>query len=150
MSEIRMFSLESKTKFSSDFRHSGRSVRSIVWLYYKRPKYKCSVGRVDQPNVWNPNCLGMGQLWKAPKSESSDFRRLLYLSCFTHRDSKALINQSSKIKLNCSNQHFQMLHYSGCPKSRLSSAIGCMKSVQKPDANCIMQPLLHARLDHFT
>ena len=43
MSEIRTFGLENRTKFSSDFRcsdfrHSGRSVRSIVRLYYKRPK----------------------------------------------------------------------------------------------------------------
>ena len=54
-------------------------------------KSERSVGRIDQPNVWNPNkmvrisytvwnpnCLGMGQLLKAPKSELSDFRHLLY------------------------------------------------------------------------
>ena len=33
-----MLSLKNRTKFSLDFGHSGRSVRSIVWLYYKRPK----------------------------------------------------------------------------------------------------------------
>ena len=58
MSEIRMFGLENPTKFSSDFwrldfRHSGCSVRLIVRSYYKCPKSERSVGRVDQPNVWN-------------------------------------------------------------------------------------------------
>ena len=60
MSKIQMFCLENRTKFSSDFRcsdfrHSGCLVCSIVWLKYKHPKSECSVGRVDQPNVWNPN-----------------------------------------------------------------------------------------------
>ena len=55
MSEILTFRLENRTKFSSDFRHSGCSVRSIVQLYYKRWKSDRSVGRVNQPNVWNPN-----------------------------------------------------------------------------------------------
>ena len=55
---------------------------SIVRLYYKCPKSERSVSQVEQPNVWNPNCLGMGQLWKVPKSEPSDFRLLLYLTKF--------------------------------------------------------------------
>ena len=97
MSKILTLGLENLTKFSSDlrrsdFRHSSCLVRLIVWLYYKRPKFERSVGQVDQPNIWNPNkmvritntvwnlnCLGMGQLWKAPKSECSDFRGLLYI-----------------------------------------------------------------------
>ena len=103
MSEIRMFRMENRTKFCSDFRHSdfrhsGCSVRSIVWLYYKPPKSERSVGRVKttehlkseqndwiSDNVLNLNCLGMGQLWKGPKSERPDFRQLLYLlglGCF--------------------------------------------------------------------
>ena len=80
MSEIRR--LGNRTKFSLDFRHSGRSVRSIVWLYYKLPKSERLVGRVDQPNARNPNCLGMGRLWKAPKSKHSDFKHLLYISTY--------------------------------------------------------------------
>ena len=92
MSEIWTFGLENLTKLSRDFGYWGRSVCSIVQLFYKRPKSERSVGQVDQPNVWNqnkivrisdsacnPNSLGMGQFWKAPKSECSDFRHLLYL-----------------------------------------------------------------------
>ena len=70
MSEIRTFGLENRIKFisdfrRSDFRHSGCSVRSIVRLYYKCPKSESSVGRDDQPNVWNPNCgtLESAEIW---------------------------------------------------------------------------------------
>ena len=60
MFEIQTFRLKNRTKFSSDFRrsdfrHSGRSVCQIVQLYYKRTKSERSVGRVNQPNVWNLN-----------------------------------------------------------------------------------------------
>ena len=67
MSKIHTLGLENRTKFSSDFRHSGRSVSSIVRLCYKRPKSEQirAVGwLVVQISdvVRNPNELGMGQL----------------------------------------------------------------------------------------
>ena len=74
MSEIRTFGLEKRTKLSSNFRrsdfgHSGCSVRSIVRLYYKRPKSESSVGQVDQPNVWNPNYVNRSDFGQCLKSE---------------------------------------------------------------------------------
>ena len=61
MSEIRMFSLGTRTKNGSvigalvirrsDFGHSGGSVLLIIRLYYKHSKSERSVGPVDQPYI---------------------------------------------------------------------------------------------------
>ena len=66
MSEIQMFGLENRTKFSSDSGHLGRLVRSIGRLYYKRPK-----SEQIQTFSWSSRST------KHPKSEQncSDFRR---------------------------------------------------------------------------
>ena len=100
MSEIRTFDLENRTKFSSDcrhldFRHLGHSVCLIVrfvWSFghttnVQNPNVRL-VELINQMSeiqtkmfgsdtVWNPNWLGMGQLWKVPKTEILDFRCLL-------------------------------------------------------------------------
>ena len=74
-----------------EFQTFGPFLHSIIRLCYKCPKSERSVGQVKQPNIWKPNkmvrisdtvwnqnCLGMEQLWKALKSERSDFRQLLF------------------------------------------------------------------------
>ena len=57
MSEIRTFGLESQTKFSSDFRHFGHLVRSIVRLY--------SEAQITERSVWQtePNLVRLSNIW---------------------------------------------------------------------------------------
>ena len=91
MSKIQTFSfgLENRTKFSSDFRrldfrHSGCS---IVRLYYKCPKFESSVGRVDQPTVWEWDNFGKR---RNPNVRISDIYCICMYVCINHNFYSAL------------------------------------------------------------
>ena len=69
-------------------------ISSVRFIYSERPKTEWSSlvkkaempkterCKVNQPNVRMPNCLATELFSKTPKSERSDFGRLLYCSIF--------------------------------------------------------------------
>ena len=70
---------ENRTKFSSDFRrsdfrHSGCSIRSIVWLYYYKrvnvQNLKCLVGRVRSTKHLKSELFGNGTTLESAKIQT--------------------------------------------------------------------------------